>query len=91
MLTRLDMLRDCVHADVGLIFSLQNLSYELPILSFVSFGLKSTFLHGFSHQTLFELRPLRLQLHLKYIPKQFAILRSEIQCASHSKCSGHIQ
>ena len=68
------MLRDCVHTDVGFVFCLQNLSYELPILSFISFGLESTFLHGFSHKTLFELRPLRLQLHLKHNPNWFAMI-----------------
>ena len=71
---KLDKLRDCVHTDVGLIFCLQNLSYELPILSFISFGLESTFLHGFSHKILLELSPLRLQLHLKHNPNKFATL-----------------
>lgn len=73
-LTHVDTLRDYVHTDVGFIFCLQNLSYEFPILSFISFGLESTFLHGFSHKTLLELSPLRLQLHLKYNPNQFATL-----------------
>lgn len=70
---------NCVHAG-GLIFCLQNSSYQLPILSFVGFGLESALLHGFRNKALLELCPLRLQLHLK--PTQLVDLQLQYPFSS---------
>ena len=56
------------------VFCLQNSGYKLPILSFIGFGLESAFFHGFCHKALFEVRPLRLQLHLNSNPNNLWVL-----------------